>query len=102
MRTDTTSRLLDAWRDAERAVAAAEVAAEHAQQAALAARLAADAARQVLDDAADAIDTSRATEAKAHETFERHTRALVENDGYMEELGGPAAKAYRAASDTRR
>ena len=71
-----TARLLEAWREAERAAGAARMAAEHAQEAA-------DAAASAADAAANAAEAARAVAEDAGLSLEAADR-----------VAGGAKKAY--------
>ena len=67
-----TSRLLEAWREAERASAAARQAAEQAQEAVEAASSATEAAREAAEDADEAVEAVDRVATGAKKAFHIH------------------------------
>lgn len=67
-----TPRLLEAWREAERAAAAARQAAEHAQEAAEAATMSAEAARVAAEDAGLTLEAADRVASGAKKAFHNH------------------------------
>ena len=64
-----TARLLEAWREAERAAGAARLAAQHAQEAADAAAKAAEAARIAAEDAGVTLDAADVAAGHARDAY---------------------------------
>lgn len=86
-----TSRLLEAWREAERAAAAAHQAALHAQEAAEAATKAAEAARLAAEDAGVSVEAADRVATGAKKAFHNHEAdisAEEEKDRAKGVLGG--------------
>jgi hypothetical protein len=73
-----TARLLEAWRQAERAAGAAHLAAEHAMEAAEAAAKAAEAARLAAEDAGVSVEEADLVARSAKDAF--HQRAAGAGD----------------------
>lgn len=86
MGKNDTARLLEAWREAERASVAARTAAEHASEAARAAARAAEAARIVAEDAGAVVDAADVVMTRAREAF--HARETDVAGGSEEPEGG--------------
>ena len=82
-----TARLLEAWRQAERAAGAAHLALEHSKEAAEAAAKAADAARLAAEDAGISVDEADVVAKGARTAY--HERQA--------EVGGQGANADRVA-----
>ena len=72
MTSRETARLLEAWREAERASHAARIAAEHAQEAAKAASKAADAARLAAADAGVTLEAADVVAGNARDAYHEH------------------------------
>ena len=72
MASRETGRLLEAWREAERASSAARIAAEHAQDAAEAASKAAKAARLAAEDASVTLDAADIATGHARDAYHEH------------------------------
>lgn len=75
-----TSRLLEAWRQAERAAGAARQAAEHATEAADAAELAAEAARRAAADAAVSLEAADRVAGGAKKAYHNHEAEIIAED----------------------
>ena len=73
-----TARLLEAWREAERAAGAARLAAEHAQEAADAAARAAEAARLVAEDAGVTVVAADRVASGAKHAYHEHEADVVD------------------------
>lgn len=73
-----TARLLEAWREAERASGAARLAAEHAQEAADAASRAAEAARIAAEDAGVSVDAADRVASGAKQAYHEHEASVIE------------------------
>lgn len=71
-----TSRLLDAWREAERAAGAARQAAEQAQEAVEAASSATEAAREAAEDAGEAVEAVDRVATGAKKAFHTHAAEI--------------------------
>lgn len=73
-----TSRLLEAWREAERAAGAARQAAQHAQVAAEAAANAAAAARVAAEDAGLTLEVADRVASGAKKAYHTHEAEIIE------------------------
>ncbi len=73
-----TSRLLDAWRAAERAAGAARLAAEHAQEAVEAAERSAEAARRAAEDAGVTLEAADEAAGGAKKAYHNHEADVIE------------------------
>lgn len=73
-----TARLLEAWREAERASGAARLAAQHAQEAADAAGRAAEAARVAAEDAGVTVEAADRVTSGAKHAYHEHEADLVD------------------------
>lgn len=73
-----TSKLLEAWREAERAAGAARLAAEHALQAADAAARAAEAVRQAAEDAGVSLEAADQVAGTAKKAYHNHEAEILE------------------------
>lgn len=78
-----TSRLLDAWRQAERAAGAARLAAEHAQEAVDAAERSAEAARLAAQDAGLSLEIADAAATGAKQAFHERESEIISEDGQL-------------------
>lgn len=76
-----TSRLLEAWREAERAAGAARLAAEHALEAAEAATRAAEAAKRAAEDAGVTLEAADRVAGGAKKAYHNHEAAILAEDG---------------------
>ena len=72
-----TSRLLDAWRAAERAAGAARLAVEHAQVAADAAVIAAEAAKRAAEDAGVTLEAADEAAGGAKKAYHNHEAEVL-------------------------
>ena len=84
-----TSRLLDAWRAAERAAGAARLAAEHAQEAAEAAQLATEAARRAAEDAGVTLEAADVAAGGAKKAYHNHEADIIEAENKERARGVP-------------
>lgn len=72
-----TSRLLEAWREAERAAGAARQAAEHALEAAEAAERSAEAAKRAAEDAGVSLEAADRVATGAKRAFHDHEADIL-------------------------
>ena len=84
-----TSRLLEAWREAERAAGAARLAAEHAQEAADAAAKAAEAARVAAEDAGVSLEEADRVAGSAKKAYHNHEAEIIDQDERNRPKGVP-------------
>ena len=91
-----TARLLEAWREAERAAGAARLAAEHAQEAASAAADAADAAakaaeaaRIAAEDAGLSLEAADLVAGGAKRAYHEREAELLEKEEGQRSKGAP-------------
>lgn len=75
-----TARLLEAWREAERASRAARLAAEHALEAAEAAGRAAEAARIAAEDAGVSVEAADRVTSGAKHAYHEHEADVVSEE----------------------
>lgn len=75
-----TSRLLEAWREAERAAGAARLAAEHALEAAEAAMKSAEAAKRAAEDAGVTLEAADRVAGGAKKAYHNHEAAILAED----------------------
>lgn len=75
-----TSRLLDAWREAERAAGAARQAAEHALEAADAAERSVEAAKQAAEDAGVSLEAADRVASGAKIAYHTHEAEILAED----------------------
>ena len=85
-----TSRLLDAWRAAERAAGAARLAAEHAQESAEAAERSAEAAKRAAEDAGITLEAADVAAGGAKKAYHNHEAEIIA-DGEKDRPRGMAA-----------
>ena len=84
-----TSRLLEAWREAERAAGAAHLAAEHAHEAAEAATRSAELARQAAEDAGVSVEVADRAASGAKKAYHNHEAEMIEAEGEERSRGVP-------------
>ena len=72
-----TSRLLEAWREAERAAGAARQAAEHALEAAEAAERSAEAAKQAAQDSGVSLEAADRVASGAKKAYHNHEAEIL-------------------------
>jgi hypothetical protein len=84
-----TARLLEAWREAERAAGAARLAAEHAQEAADAAAKAAEAARLAAEDAGVSVAAADRVATGAKKAYHNHEAELIETERERRQTRAP-------------
>ncbi len=87
--TKETSRLLDAWRHAERAAAAAHNAADHAKEAAEAACKAAEAATLAAEDAGVSVNAADSVATGANGASHNHEAELAADEAKKRPKGLP-------------
>ena len=75
-----TSRLLEAWRQAERAAGAARQAAEHALEAAEAAERSAEAAKRAAEDAGVTVEAADQVASGAKKAYHNHEAELLSEE----------------------
>lgn len=84
-----TARLLEAWREAERAAGAAHLAAEHAREAAEAATHAAAPARPAAEDAGVTVNAADRVATGAKKAYRNHEAAILAEEGKKRPRGLP-------------
>jgi hypothetical protein len=72
-----TARLLEVWREAERAASAARIAAERAREAAEAAAAAAEAARIAAEDAGITLEVADTVAGSARNAYHAHAHEVA-------------------------
>jgi hypothetical protein len=85
MKSDLTGNLLAAWREAERAAAAARSLAEQAKEASAAADAAAEAAKVAAEAAGVSLDAADVAVGKARNAYHRRAEEVA---GHEEEASG--------------
>lgn len=84
-----TSRLLEAWRQAERASGAAHLALEHAQEAADAAAKSAEAARLAAEDAGISVEAADLVAGGAKKAYHNHEAEILAAEQEKRPKGAP-------------